>query len=236
MNDLALLGGRLRWLPDAPRPSEDAVWLAAAVPPLAAGTAVLDLGCGNGLVGLALAQWYPGLVLQGLELNPTRVEEARQHAALNGLIATFTLADALTWQAPQRFPVVVCNPPFHALARGHHSPNPAKALAHGLPALTPWLQAILKALTPGGTCYLVLHSSLETALLAEAQTLGGSLHTRPLATHPTRPAKRLLACWRPVPGQVFQVTSLPVVPAYHTPLREAVLRQGGCLAAQGYGW
>jgi len=236
MNDSTLLGGRLRWLPDAPRPSEDAVWLATAVPPLAAGTAVLDLGCGNGVVGLALAQWYPGLVLQGVELNPTRLAEARQHAAINRLPATFTLADALTWQALQRFPVVVCNPPFHATARGHHSPNPAKALAHGLPSLTPWLQAIAKALAPGGACYLILHSSLAPTLLAEAQALGGTLWTRPLASHPTRPAKRFLACWRPAPGQPFQAICLPVIPAYHTPLREAVLRQGGCLAAQGYGW
>ncbi|MCA3243747.1 MAG: methyltransferase [Alphaproteobacteria bacterium] len=236
MTTLALLGGRLPWLATAPRPTEDARWLAAAVPPLAAGSQVLDVGCGSGMVGLVLALRTPGLQLWGVELQPARVAEARCHAAWANVSARLIEADALTWRAPHPFPVVVSNPPFHAHRRGHHSPNPAKALAHGLPALAPWLQAIRQALAPGGAAYVVLHASLQAELLDYATPHGGTLQLRPLASHPARPPKRLLACWRPNLAVPCAISTLPVVPAYHTPLREAVLRDGACLGAWGYGW
>lgn len=236
MTTLALLGGRLPWLATAPRPSEDASWLAAAVPNLVPGCHVLDLGCGNGMVGLALANRTPGLRLCGIELQPDRVAEARQHAAWAKVSAQVIQADCLTWQAPQPFPVVVSNPPFHARSRGHQSPSPTKTLAHGLPALAPWLRAIRQALAPAGAAYLVLHTALQSDLMTEVTPHGGALQLRPLASHPTRPSKRLLVCWRPNPAQPCQITTLPVIPAYHTPLREAVLRDGASLAAWGYGW
>jgi tRNA1(Val) A37 N6-methylase TrmN6 len=236
MNELKLLGERLRWLTQAPRPSEDAFWLAATVPPLAPNTVVLDAACGNGAVGLALAVCQLNLVIHGLELNPTRVAEAHQHALLNGVTADFRQANFLTTPAPQRYRVILCNPPFHLHTRGYHSPDPDKSLAHGLTNLGPWLTALLGHLDPEGAIYLILHSALEAQFHTLTQAHGGVLQTRLLASHPTRAPKRLLARWAPQIGQSFQAHALPPIPTYHTQLREAVLRQGQNLATHGYGW
>jgi tRNA1(Val) A37 N6-methylase TrmN6 len=136
----------------------------------------------------------------------------------------------------QQFGAILCNPPFHPLARGHTTPNATKALAHGLNSLTPWVASLARLLAAEGAVYLVLHAILQAELVKLAQPLGGTLYTAPLATHASRPPKRMLVCWRPNVGKSFQQLESPLVPAYHTPLREAVLREGQGLAACGYGW
>ncbi len=234
--EISLLGGRLRWLPTAPRPPEDAFWLAASVGPLPAGTLVLDAGCGNGAAGLALGVRQPEIVLHGIDLQAARIAEATAHAAFGGIQASFTTADLFTWQPAQPFGAIICNPPFHQVARGHRSPNPSKALAHGLANLGPWLQALAQLLAPNGQVCLVLHAALLPELLTLATPYGGTLHTRLLASHPTRPPKRLLACWQPQHLHNFQHINGAIIPIYHTPLRESVLREGQSLACQGYGW
>jgi tRNA1(Val) A37 N6-methylase TrmN6 len=233
---IPLLGGRLHWLPTAPRPSEDAFWLAACVPLLPSHTRVLDAGCGNGAAGLALAVRQPQVVLQGLDIQAKRIAEATQHAMLDGIDAQFTTADLLVWPTTQQFGAILCNPPFHTLARGHTTPNATKALAHGLDALAPWVASFYRLLAAEGAIHFILHATLQPELVELVQPLGGTLHTAPLATHASRPAKRLLVRWLPNSGHKFQHLEALLVPAYHTPLREAILREGQGLAACGYGW
>ncbi|HKF62391.1 MAG TPA: 50S ribosomal protein L11 methyltransferase [Dongiaceae bacterium] len=45
---------------------------------------ILDLGCGSGVLALAAARLWPGLVL-GIDNDPAAVRVARENAALNGL-------------------------------------------------------------------------------------------------------------------------------------------------------
>lgn len=233
---LPLLGGRLQWLPTAPRPPGDAFWLAASVPSLPAHTRVLDAGCGNGAAGLALAVRQPQVVLQGLDIQSVGIAEAAQHAHASGITAQFTTADLFTWPSTQQFGAILCNPPFHAQARGHTTPSAAKALAHGLSSLAPWVAAWARLLAAEGAVHLILHTALQAELVALARPLGGTLHTALLATHASRPPKRLLVCWQPNASQIFQHLKARLVPAYHTPLREAVLREAQSLASLGYGW
>jgi 2-polyprenyl-6-hydroxyphenyl methylase/3-demethylubiquinone-9 3-methyltransferase len=46
---------------------------------------VLDLGCGFGLFSLYYASVYPGIEIEGLDLNPRRIAMARKAAARLGL-------------------------------------------------------------------------------------------------------------------------------------------------------
>ena len=69
--------------------AEVASWL-AAVPDLAerlaAGTArVLDIGCGVGWSSVSMARAYPGVVVDGVDLDPGSIEAARQVAESEGV-------------------------------------------------------------------------------------------------------------------------------------------------------
>ena len=60
---------------------------------LPAGGTVLDLGCGNGRVALALAA--RGFKVEGLDISPSMIEEARAAAAEAGVDARFRVGDAV---------------------------------------------------------------------------------------------------------------------------------------------
>lgn len=87
-----------------------------------AGGRLLDLYCGTGSVGLALADRCSELV--GVELDPAAVAAADRNAALNGVgHARFIAGDAARTMvehgldAPGRFDVVVVDPPRAGLAQ-----------------------------------------------------------------------------------------------------------------------
>ena len=54
---------------------------------------MLDLGCGNGRVALALAE--RGYRVEGIDISPSMVEEARAAAAAAGIDARFRVGDAV---------------------------------------------------------------------------------------------------------------------------------------------
>ena len=60
---------------------------------LPSGGSVLDLGCGNGRVALALA--VRGYQVEGLDISPSMIEEARAAAATAGIDARFRVGDAV---------------------------------------------------------------------------------------------------------------------------------------------
>jgi 2-polyprenyl-3-methyl-5-hydroxy-6-metoxy-1,4-benzoquinol methylase len=82
--------------------AEIASWF-AAVPELAERLAdgsaqVLDIGCGIGWSGVSIAQAYPGVTVDGVDLNPGSIEAAQRVAAAEGVTdqVTFEVRDAAT--------------------------------------------------------------------------------------------------------------------------------------------
>jgi SAM-dependent methyltransferase len=57
------------------------------------GATVLDLGCGNGRVALALAA--RGFAAEGLDISPSMIDEARAAAESSGVDARFRVGDAV---------------------------------------------------------------------------------------------------------------------------------------------
>lgn len=76
------------------------------VPLLGPGTAVLDVGCGTGWFGNALAYHYDCPIV-GIDFNPVAVEFARRTAAALGVESTFHPADLFLWEPEAKFDVVV---------------------------------------------------------------------------------------------------------------------------------
>ena len=101
-----------------------------------AGVEVLELGCGLGLTGLALAA--AGARVTQTDLFPEAVALAQANAAANGLHGLhYAAADWRAWPLRRRWPVIVASDVTYERA------------AH--PAL---LQVLTAALAPGGTAYL----------------------------------------------------------------------------------
>jgi len=59
-----------------------------------AGSSVLDLACGNGRVAFALAE--RGYRVEGLDISPSMIEEARAAASQRGVEARFRVGDAVS--------------------------------------------------------------------------------------------------------------------------------------------
>lgn len=78
------------------------------------GKRVLDLGCGNGPIGIAAARGGAALVTM-TDVNLLAVAAVRENIARAGATnATAVASDLYGAIHDQRFDVILCNPPFHA--------------------------------------------------------------------------------------------------------------------------
>ncbi len=77
---------------------------------------VIDLGCGNGVVGLITAERNPEALLHFIDESFMAVASARMNFAHNlaeGREAQFSVGDGLTDFAHESADIILCNPPFH---------------------------------------------------------------------------------------------------------------------------
>lgn len=79
-------------------------------------TQVIDLGCGNGLLGLKALQIYPQAQVHFIDESYMAVDSARHNVeAVQGSTqrAQFHVGNSLTTADIQEVDLVLCNPPFH---------------------------------------------------------------------------------------------------------------------------
>lgn len=78
---------------------------------------MVDLGCGNGVIGLKLLAQNPQARVLFVDESAMAVASARLNVETNLPEATvrsdYMINNALTGVEPDRFAVVLCNPPFH---------------------------------------------------------------------------------------------------------------------------
>lgn len=79
---------------------------------LSAARTLLDLGCGTGIVGIALARRF-GLDVLFSDVNERAVRIARENAKANGVSGRFVVSDGFA-RIPERFDAIVLNPPQSA--------------------------------------------------------------------------------------------------------------------------
>lgn len=86
---------------------------------------VLDLGAGNGSLGILAASTQPiGTTLTLCERQPELAQLCEQNAALLPLAVTVVQADLRDWVSPQHFDLIVANPPWYPPGSGQASSNP----------------------------------------------------------------------------------------------------------------
>ncbi|MCJ2086892.1 methyltransferase [Methylobacterium sp. E-005] len=200
----ALLDGLLR-LHQPPRGTHragtDAVLLARLLVP-AAGDRLCDVGAGTGAVGLACAALVPGLRPTLVERDPDLAAMAQVNAALNGIDAEVLTADVLASAAerraaglrPDRFDMVLTNPPFFEAGMHRVSPQPGRASAHTFPAgsLDAWIRTCTAILRPGGQIGLIHRADALPACLDAFRSRFGGLAIRPVHAQAGAPAIRVL--------------------------------------------
>ena len=76
---------------------------------------IVDLGCGNGVVGLMLAQYHSAAHLYFIDESHMAVASAKEnfYHAYAQRQADFCIADGLTEFESESMDLIVCNPPFH---------------------------------------------------------------------------------------------------------------------------
>jgi 16S rRNA (guanine1207-N2)-methyltransferase len=77
---------------------------------------IVDLGCGNGVVGLLAAERHPHATLHFVDESFMAVASARDNfrrAFGDGRVAEFRIGDGLRDFAAASVDLVLCNPPFH---------------------------------------------------------------------------------------------------------------------------
>jgi tRNA1(Val) A37 N6-methylase TrmN6 len=95
---------------------------------------VIDLGTGNGVIPLALADYYPSITVTGVEIQPAMAQRARKSLNLNRLnnrikivVGDVRSIDAILEAAS--YEVVVSNPPYRKPSSGRISPNRERQIA-----------------------------------------------------------------------------------------------------------
>jgi 16S rRNA G1207 methylase RsmC len=114
------------------------------------GAAVLDLGAGNGVLGILAALLEPSSHAWLVDSDPLAVQVSRRNAALNDADnVSVHLSDVLRELPGQTFDLMLVNPPFH---RGRaHDPAIAER----------FIAEASRALRPGGAIYVVCNRFLR---------------------------------------------------------------------------
>ncbi|WP_280386350.1 class I SAM-dependent methyltransferase [Nocardia wallacei] len=111
----------------------------------------IDLGCGTGILAVALAKARPRISVVGTDQSAAAVASARATAAANCVADRVTVLrdDAMAGVAAHSADLVVCNPPFHVGA-AVHTGSAIKMFAE-----------TGRVLRPGGELWTVYNSHLN---------------------------------------------------------------------------
>lgn len=226
------------------RASADAVMLAAAVA-AKRGQSVLDLGCGTGVVMLCLAARLPGLLADGLEIQPKLVDLAQRNLQSNGMaerlrVFAGDLRQRIPGLQPNRYDHVVANPPYFDPARHRPAKDAGRALARqGVEGdgeagadEAAWIAAMLRYARPEGRLWLILRVEQLPAALSGCGRKAGSIQILPLQSKPGQAPKRLIL--RAIKGGKAPLVLLPPLLLHeadgsYRPAIDAVLRQAVAL-------
>ena len=194
--------------------------------------ALLDLGCGCGVVGLACLLAEPGLTAKGVDILPEQILAARDNGVMLGLADRFTAEEADLSRETDRhrlgsggYALVTANMPYRASGAGRLPRNAARqrALFAEEATMPSFFVTAGQTLEPGGEFVLVYPWETRDHLLRSLEDNGFS----PLELLEVRtgnePHSRCLV--RAVRAGVFPATALRLPPPLD--LHE---RAGGCFS------
>lgn len=111
----------------------------------------IDLGCGTGILAVALAKARPGIRVTATDQSAAAVASTRATAAANGVADRITVLqdDAMSGAPDNSADLVLCNPPFHVGAAVHTG------------SAIKMFQQTGRVLRPGGELWTVYNTHLN---------------------------------------------------------------------------
>lgn len=195
----------------------DGLLLGAFAPLPPAGSAILDIGAGSGLISLMLAQRTAGAnPIDAVELDACAAEQAATNVANSPWPDAVRLikGDILTYHTDKRYRLIVSNPPFFHRAvaaqdeKRHQARHTDSLPFHAL------LDSAAALLSSEGTFAIVLPFAASEHFSALALTTGWQLqHNCTVYTKPTKAHRSLLCFARGTNGSGHKAETL------HTQLR-----------------
>ena len=121
---------------------------------------VLDLGCGWGVIGIAVARKWPDCRVTMADVNTRALELSRENARQNCADVTCVESDGMAALEGRTFDAVITNPPIRA----------------GKQVIYRMFADVAKSLKPGGTLYLVIRKQQGAeSCMRYLQTLYGEV-------------------------------------------------------------
>ena len=175
------------------RATSDAVLVAAAVK-AKTGDSVLDVGAGNGVIGLCIGARVP-VQITALEIQENLVQLIQENAALNDRKITVIRTDLFQHTDPlkgKQFHHVVTNPPFYE-ATGRSRANQEQARAYTANFnLEKWLVYCLKHIRAKGTFTMIHRPEMLGQILMILEQKLGAIEIIPIYSKVGQPAKRVI--------------------------------------------
>lgn len=140
------------------------------------GIRILDIGTGSGCIAITLAKNLPKSQVHAIDISENALETAHDNAVQNNAAVAFRQMDILTATAlPQRFDVIVSNPPYvRNLEKAEiqnnvlqHEPHLALFVDDNDPLIfyRKIAQLALYYLNPGGSLYFEINQYLGTEMV-----------------------------------------------------------------------
>ena len=147
--NFTLLNGRVTMARGIYNPTSDAVWLAAYAP--ANVKTVLDVGIGTGGVSLCLMSHNPLISVTGIDISDEMLDGCRVNAKLNNRDIRLLQESILSWSTPERFDLVITNPPYFSGTPGKHG-------AHHNADIEAWIKKSGARVKPNGYICAIVDS------------------------------------------------------------------------------
>ena len=227
--DGTLLGGRIPYRqPEfGYRTGIEPVLLAAHCP-ARAGDRVIEAGCGAGAGLLCLLARVPGVLAEGIEIDPGMAALARDNTGV-----TIHATDIAGFAPGPVFHHAFANPPWHDWA-STPSVVPRRALAKRADAalIDRWLHALVNLLRPRGTATVLIPAGQFARAAGAMHALGmGAVTLTPLWPRLGRPARLVMI--RATRGARGPDQVQPGLILHHdagfSDAAQAILRDGGAL-------
>jgi tRNA1Val (adenine37-N6)-methyltransferase len=166
---------------------------------LQATPAMLDIGCGSGILSLMLAQRTAGQIpITAVELDTHAAAQAASNVAASPWPDAIRVikGDILTYSTAERYALIISNPPFFQDALPSQDATRQQARHTDSLPFAALLDKAAQLLAPGGEFCLILPASSQAAFSTEAKGLGWQcLSLCKVQTKASKPVSRYLQRW-----------------------------------------
>ena len=156
---------------------------------------ILDIGTGSGLIALMLAQRFPNAIIDGIDIDPSAVLQAKDNFSASPFSTRLHASSSplQAWQPKAKYDMIVSNPPYFSNSLLCLDNMRTIARHDNILSFAELLEHSNRLSTQAGTLSLVLPADAEKAILAEAR-LQHLYCVRLCRVHTTanKPAKRIL--------------------------------------------